>query len=94
MIPVIDNTVDLWNLFFVEFPVYIEEIALSLLTIIVFFGIFQLISRDINKRSLIKIDVGLIYTYIGLVLFLTGVNLGFMPAGNYLGQTIAGLSFL
>lgn len=28
----------------------------------------------------------------GLVLFLTGVNVGFMPAGNYLGQTIAGLT--
>ena len=42
---------------------------------------------------MIKIAIGLIYTYIGLVLFLTGVNVGFMPAGNYLGQTIAGLSF-
>jgi len=67
--------------------------ALSILPIIFFFGLFQLISRDINKRSLIKIGVGLIYTYIGLVLFLTGVNVGFMPAGNYLGQTIAGLPF-
>ena len=52
-----------------------------------------MISRDINKRTLIKIGIGLIYTYIGLVLFLTGVNVGFMPAGNYLGQTIAGLSY-
>ena len=92
-IPIIDNTVDLWNLFFVEFPVYIEEIALSLFPIIVFFAIFQFVSKDINKRSLIKICIGLIYTYIGLVLFLTGVNVGFMPAGNYLGQTIAGLPF-
>ena len=92
-IPIIDNTVDLWHLFFVEFPVYIEEIALSLLPIVVFYGIFQLVSRDINKRSIIKIVVGLIYTYIGLVIFLTGVNVGFMPAGNYLGQTIAGLPY-
>lgn len=92
-IPIIDNTVDLWKLFAVEFPVYIKEMALSILPIVVFFGIFQLISRDINKRALIKIAIGLIYTYIGLVLFLTGVNVGFMPAGNYLGQTIAGLSF-
>ena len=92
-IPIIDNTVDLWQLFAVEFPTYIKEIAVSLLPIVVFFGIFQLISRDINKRTLIKIGIGLIYTYIGLVLFLTGVNVGFMPAGNYLGQTIAGLSY-
>lgn len=92
-IPIIDNTVDLWKLFTVEFPVYIKEMALSILPIVVFFGIFQLISRDINKRSLIKICIGLIYTYVGLVIFLTGVNVGFMPAGNYLGQTIAGLSY-
>lgn len=90
---VVDNTVDLWHLFAVEFPTYLKEIAVSLLPIVVFFGLFQLISRDINKRSLIKIGIGLIYTYIGLVLFLTGVNVGFMPAGNFLGQTIAGLSY-
>lgn len=92
-IPIIDNTVDLWRLFAVELPTYLEEMALSILPIVFFFGIFQLLSRDINKRSLIKIGIGLVYTYIGLVLFLTGVNVGFMPAGNYLGQTIAGLSF-
>ncbi len=92
-IPIIDNTVDLWHLFAAELPHYIKEMAISLLPIIVFYGIFQCIAKDINKRTLIRIIVGLIYTYIGLVLFLTGVNVGFMPAGNYLGQTIAGLPF-
>ena len=52
-----------------------------------------MILRDLNKRSVIKIIVGLIDTYIGLVLFLTGVNVGFMPVGNYLGQTMAGLPY-
>lgn len=93
IIPIIDNTVDLWRLFSVELPTYIEEMAMSILPIVFFFGLFQLISRDINKKSLIKIGVGLLYTYIGLVLFMTGVNVGFMPAGNFLGQTIAGLSY-
>lgn len=92
-IPIIDNTVDLWKLFAVEFPTYIEEIAISILPIVVFFGIFQLISRDVNKHTLIKICIGLVYTYVGLVLFLTGVNVGFMPAGNYLGQTLAALPY-
>lgn len=90
---VVDNTVDLWRLFAKDLPKYIKEIAISLFPIIAFFGIFQLFSRDIHKRALIKIGVGLTYTYIGLVLFLTGVNVGFLPAGNYLGQTIAGLSY-
>lgn len=76
-----------------EFPTYIEEIAISILPIVVFFGIFQLISRDVNKHTLIKIGIGLVYTYVGLVLFLTGVNVGFMPAGNYLGQTLASLPY-
>ena len=92
-IPIIDNTVDLWKLFTAELPAYMEEMALSILPIVIFFGIFQLISRDITQRTLIKIGIGLLYTYIGLVLFLTGVNVGFMPAGNYLGQTIAGLPY-
>lgn len=92
-IPIIDNTVDLWRLFSSELPTYIKDMAVSLLPIVVFFGIFQLISRDIQKKALIKIAIGLGYTYVGLVLFLTGVNVGFMPAGNYLGQTIAGLPY-
>ena len=92
-IPIIDNTVDLWKLFAVEIPTYMEEMAISIFPIIFFYGIFQLISKDINKRTLIRIGVGLVETYLGLVLFLTGVNVGFMPAGNYLGQTIAGLSY-
>ncbi|MBQ8147227.1 MAG: DUF1538 domain-containing protein [Lachnospiraceae bacterium] len=92
-IPVINDTVELGKLFLHELPEYMKEMALSILPIVFFFGVFQLISRDLNKRTLIKIGVGVVYTYVGLVLFLTGVNVGFMPAGNYLGQTIAGLPF-
>lgn len=92
-IPEIDNSVELWKLFSEGFPEYIKEMAISLLPIIIFFGIFQIISRDIEKKALIRIVIGLAYTYVGLVLFLTGVNVGFMPAGNYLGQVIAGLPY-
>ena len=93
MIPEIDNSVELWALFSVGFPTYMKEMAVSLLPIVVFFAIFQMISRDMNKKALIKIIIGLVYTYIGLILFLTGVNVGFMPAGNYLGHVIAGLPY-
>ena len=92
-IPIIDNTVELWRLFSSELPTYIKEMAVSLFPIVLFFGVFELISRDMKKKALIKIAIGLVYTYVGLVLFLTGVNVGFMPAGNYLGQTIAGLPY-
>lgn len=92
-IPEISDTVQLWSLFAVELPHYIKEMAVSLFPIIFFFGLFQLVSRDINRHMLIKIGIGLVYTYIGLVLFLAGANVGFMPAGNYLGQTIAQLPY-
>ncbi len=92
-IPIIDNTVDIAKLFAEELPLYIEEMAISIFPIIFFFGVFELFARDINKHTLIKIGVGLLETYVGLVLFLTGVNVGFMPAGNYLGQTIAKLPY-
>lgn len=92
-IPIIDNTVDIGALFLVELPHYIEEMAMSIFPIVFFFGLFELFARDINKHTVIKIVVGLFETYVGLVLFLTGVNVGFMPAGNYLGQTIAQLPY-
>ena len=88
-IPEINNSIELWNLFHIGFPTYIHEIAVSLLPIVVFFGLFQIFVLKLSGKSLKKIIIGLIYTYIGLVLFLTGANVGFMPAGNYLGQTIA-----
>ena len=88
-IPEISDSVELWKLFAEEFPEYMKEMAISLLPIIIFFVIFQIIFKRMQKRMLIKTAVGMIYTYAGLVLFLTGVNAGFMPAGNYLGQVLA-----
>lgn len=92
-IPNVHNSVELWKLFSSGLPKYMMEMAIALLPIIIFFVAFQLFLREIRKKTLIKIFIGLIYTYIGLVLFLTGVNIGFMPAGNYLGQVIAALPY-
>lgn len=88
-IPDISNSVELWQLFSGELPKYMKEMAVSLMPIIIFFVIFQIIFKRMQKRMLIKITVGMVYTYAGLVLFLVGVNAGFMPAGNYLGQVLA-----
>lgn len=88
-IPEIKDSVELWGIFAEGVPDYIKEMAVSLLPIIVFFVIFQIIFRRMQKRMLIRIAVGMVYTYAGLVLFLTGVNVGFMPTGNYLGQVLA-----
>ena len=93
MIVKTDNSLEMWQLFQEGLPYYMKEMLISLLPIILFFFIFQIVSLHLHKKTLVKIIIGIIYTYIGLVLFLTGVNVGFMPAGNYLGQVIAGLSY-
>ena len=80
-------------MFLSYFPTYLEEMSASLLPIAAFFGIFQLLLLRLNRQTLLRIGVGLLYTYVGLVLFLTGVNAGFMPAGTYLGRTLAGLEY-
>lgn len=93
VIPDYGDTRELWLQFFSGFPHYIKEVCLALSPIIVFFLIFQLATLKLSWRKLVKIGIGLVYTFIGLVLFLTGVNMGFAPAGNYLGQQIAQLDY-
>ena len=89
----IEDTVELWQIFARGVPHYLEEIAASLLPIVAFFGLFQIFSLRLSLKNLSKILIGLGYTYVGLVLFLTGANVGFMPAGTYLGSIIAGSSY-
>lgn len=90
---IIETSSDLTRLFLESIPTYMGEIGLALLPIIVFFGVFQIFALKLPRRQLYKMVVGLIYTYVGLVLFLTGANVGFMPAGNYLGNVIASLPY-
>ena len=90
VLPEVADSVELWKLFREGLPTYLAEIARSLLPIVLMFGAFQLIALRLDRRTLGRIGVGLVYTYIGLVLFLTGANVGFMPAGNYLGQVLTG----
>lgn len=90
-IPVVEDSMQLWRLFVIELPTYMREIAVSLLPIFLFFLLFQFLVLKLSRRKLTRILIGLVYTYAGLVLFLTGANVGFMPAGNYLGQVLAGL---
>lgn len=92
-IPVLQDSVELWQHFASGFPEYMREIMISLLPIALFFAAFQIFSLKLKKKTLLKIIIGIAYTYVGLVLFLTGVNVGFMPAGNHLGQTIAALPY-
>ena len=73
--------------------VYMKEVAMAFLPIVCMFLVFQLIFRRFNRTQELRICVGFIYTYVGLVLFLTGANIGFMPAGQLIGQELGGSNF-
>ena len=70
-------------------PTYLAEVAVALLPIFVFFLLFQIFALKIKKRPFQRILVGLVLTYVGLVLFLTGVNVGFSPLGYVLGGALS-----
>jgi hypothetical protein len=72
-----------------KLPEHTEEVLRAMGAIIVFFLIFQLITRRYKKHQLGRIVVGFVYTFIGLVVFLTGVNVGFIPVGQSLGNLLA-----
>ncbi|MCD7749546.1 MAG: DUF1538 domain-containing protein, partial [Oscillospiraceae bacterium] len=69
-------------------PEYGREVAVALAPILAVFLLFQVIFRRFHRRQLARIAAGFVYTYVGLVLFLTGVNVGFMPVGQLLGVTL------
>jgi len=66
-----------------------KEVFVALGMIVVFFLICQAAFLRLPAKRLKRIAVGVVLTYIGLVLFLTGVNVGFMPIGYKLGHSLA-----
>ena len=86
-----DTTRDgIWE-YCTEIVHYAEEVALALLPIVVFTVIFQLVTHAFSKTQLIRIFIGVIYTFVGLAIFLTGANVGFMPTGMLIGQGLASI---
>lgn len=71
------------------FLTYMKEVGVALSPILAFFILFQLFTKAFSKRKMIKIFVGLVYTFVGLTLFLTGANVGFMPVGATMGEELA-----
>lgn len=92
-IAAINTTKDAAHEFVTGLPHYTREVTVALLPIILLFLVFQLCFRRFHRHQLLKIVSGLVYTYIGLILFLTGVNVGFMPAGQHIGSAIASSSY-
>ncbi len=89
-LPDIATTRDAAREFAAAIPHYAGEVAAAMVPICAMFLLFQLLTRRFKRTQLLRIVSGLIYTYVGLVMFLTGVNVGFMPAGQLIGAAIAG----
>ena len=70
-----------------------REVAVALGLIVVFFLICQFAFLRLPKKRLMKIALGVGFTYVGLVLFLTGVNVGFMPIGYKLGYELGQVNY-
>ncbi len=89
-VPTVTTMRDVVRTFAVDIPHYAKEVMISVLPILAMFLVFQLVSHRYQKRQKQRIIVGFLYTYIGLVVFLCGVNVGFAPVGTMLGHDLAG----
>ncbi|MCR6545176.1 DUF1538 domain-containing protein [Dehalobacterium formicoaceticum] len=87
----VSESVSILNPFIQKIPVIAGEIALALLPILILLLLFQKGSFHLTSKSLRKILKGIFYTFLGLVLFLVGVNAGFMDVGSVVGYSLASL---
>jgi hypothetical protein len=92
-IPEVFTSRDVIGRFALELPRYTEEVFLAMAAIVLFFLVFQIVSRRYKKHQLVRILIGFVYTFIGLAVFLTGVNVGFIPVGHFLGEQLAASSY-
>ncbi|MDD7123260.1 MAG: DUF1538 domain-containing protein [Clostridiales bacterium] len=83
------DTVELGHNYISSLPAYLKEVVIALLPIVAFFLVFQVVSLRLRRLPFMRILVGLVWTCIGLVLFLTGVNVGFSSLGYILGERLA-----
>jgi hypothetical protein len=91
--PEVNNLSEVLFAFMHAVPEYSKEVLIALLPIIAIFILFQMFALRLTKRTLLRLSSGIVYTFIGLVLFLTGVNIGFMPVGYLIGIKLVEHSF-
>ena len=93
-IPVYNSIGTLINLFLKVLPHYLLEVLEAFSPIVIFFLIYNFMFLRIKKNELIKIFKGLIYTYLGLTIFLWGINAGFLPVGYMIGKVLSDYQLL
>ncbi len=83
------DTVALGRGYLRAIPENLKEVGIALLPVVAFFLIFQVVSLRLKRVPFTRIVIGLVLTTIGLMLFLTGVNVGFSSLGYMLGRRLA-----
>lgn len=89
VVDTISNGSELGNSLIGNIFSYIKEVFIVIIPIFLFFLIYNYKYLKLPKASLMRIFIGLLYTYFGLVIFLTGVSTGYLPTANVLGRAIA-----
>lgn len=74
------------GIFFTLIPLVLKEAACSILPLVFLFIVFQIFLLHLPPKKLARIIVGLVYSFLGLSIFLIGVNGGFMETGTFLGN--------
>ena len=69
------------------------EVLVVIVPIVIIFMLFQITRLKLSRTELVKIGVGLLYLLIGLAVFLTGVNQGFMEAAGIIGTKMGELDY-
>ncbi len=67
----------------------LQGIGIALLPMIIFFLAYNYFVLKLHKNELVRIISGFAFTFVGLVIFLTAANFGFIPVGNALGKGLA-----
>lgn len=89
----VDTISEVFGVYWNEMVASFGDVLTVLAPIAIIFLALQVLKLRLPRVRLLRIIAGLVYTLIGLTIFLAGVNIGFMPVGTYLGNSIASGSF-
>lgn len=79
---------NVFSVFFKTILTVTKEVTLALGLIVIFFFIINFMFLKLPKKKIIQLLIGILFTYIGLIVFLTSVNIGFMPIGYKIGEAL------
>ena len=88
---VIDTSREGFSAYLLGLGDYIPEVLIALAPIVAFTLLFQLVSRSFGKKQFIRLWIGFAFAIIGLSVFLTGANVGFLPTGTEIGISLANI---